>query len=126
MKRRTFDRIVSLVGLGLGVFLLVAAGLLNWGYSFADKSVTTQLANQKIMFPAADSASLNALPEADKAVIAQYAGMQLTTGKQAQAYADHYMAVHIRGIGGGKLILKSVVPHSPHKLPQQRLLPMLH
>ena len=30
MKRRTFDRIVSFVGLGLSVFLFVAAALLNW------------------------------------------------------------------------------------------------
>ncbi len=102
MKRRTFDRIVSFVGLGLGVLLIVAAGLLNWGYSFADKAVTSQLAEQKITFPAANSPALNALPELDKAVIAKYAGMQLTTGKQAQDYADHFMAVHVRAIGGGK------------------------
>lgn len=102
MKRRSFDRIVSYVGMGLGVFLLVAAALMNWGYTFADKSVTDQLANQKISFPEANTSGLTSLPEADRAVIAQYAGMQLTTGKQAQAYADHYMAVHIRGIGGGK------------------------
>jgi len=37
MKRRTFDRIVSFVGLGLSVFLFVAAALLNWGASFADE-----------------------------------------------------------------------------------------
>jgi hypothetical protein len=88
--------------MGFGAFLLVAAALMNWGYTFADKSVTNQLANQKISFPAANTPGLTSLPEADRAVIAQYAGMQLTTGKQAQAYADHYMAVHIRGIGGGK------------------------
>ena len=102
MKRRTFDRIVSFVGLGLGVLLLVAAGLLNWGYSFADKAVTSQLAEQKITFPAADSPEINALPAEDKAVISKYAGMQLTTGKQAKDYADHFMAVHVRAIGGGK------------------------
>jgi len=39
MKRRTFDRIVSFVGLGLSVFLFVAAALLNWGASFANESV---------------------------------------------------------------------------------------
>ena len=32
MRRKRFDAMVSLVGLGLSVFLFVAAGLLNWGY----------------------------------------------------------------------------------------------
>jgi hypothetical protein len=32
----------------------------------------------------------------------QYAGQQLTTGAQAETYADHFIAVHLREIGGGK------------------------
>jgi len=67
MKRRTIDRIVSLIGLGLSIFLFIAAGLLNWGYSFADKNVTDQLSAQRIMFPAADSDSFKALAEEDRA-----------------------------------------------------------
>jgi len=47
MRRRKFDGIVSAVGAGLTVFLLVAAALLNWGYSFANQSVTDQLSAQK-------------------------------------------------------------------------------
>ena len=35
MKRKIFDKIVTAVGFGLSVFLLVAAGLLNWGATFA-------------------------------------------------------------------------------------------
>ncbi len=35
-------------------------------------------------------------------VISQYAGQQLVTGKQAEAYADHFIAVHLQEIGGGK------------------------
>ena len=31
-----------------------------------------------------------------------YAGQQMTTGAQAQTYADHFIAVHLREIGGGK------------------------
>ena len=50
MKRRTFDRIVSFVGLGLSVLLLVAAGLLNWGAGFANDSVKVQLEKQKITY----------------------------------------------------------------------------
>jgi len=32
----------------------------------------------------------------------QYGGQQLTTGAQAQVYADHFIAVHLKEIGGGK------------------------
>jgi len=102
MKRRTIDRVVSLIGLGLSVFLFVTAALLNWGFNFANKSVTEQLSAQKISFPAADSDGLKNLPDEDRAIIEQYAGLQLTTGKQAKAYADHYIGVHVKGIAGGK------------------------
>ncbi|MFM8205994.1 MAG: hypothetical protein ACKN8W_06585 [Actinomycetales bacterium] len=102
MKRRTIDRIVSLIGLGLSVFLFIVAGLLNWGYNFANDEVTSQLAAQKISFPAADSESFKALGDEDRSAIEPFAGMQLTTGKQAKAYADHYIGAHVKGIAGGK------------------------
>ena len=39
MKRRTFDKIVTIMGAGLTVFLFIVAGLLNFGYNFADKNL---------------------------------------------------------------------------------------
>ena len=71
MKRRTFDRIVSFVGLGLSVFLLVAAVLLNWGASFANQSVNTQLSQQKITMPDKDSAGFKALSEEAQVALTQ-------------------------------------------------------
>lgn len=99
MKRKSFDRIASLLGFGLAVLLLIAAGLMNWGYTFANNQVTDQLAAQTIFFPEAGSPgfSADAFPDIQK-----YAGMQVTTGKQAQAYADKYIAVHLKAIGGGQ------------------------
>jgi hypothetical protein len=102
MKRRTIDRVVSLIGLGLSIFLFVAAALLNWGYTFADKNVSDQLSAQRISFPAADSDSFKALPEEDQTALKPFAGMQLTTGEQAMAYAQHYIGVHVKGVAGGK------------------------
>ena len=102
MRRRKFDGIVSAIGAGLTVFLLVAAGLLNWGYSFANQNVSDQLTAQKIMFPAADSESLKALPEDDRSAIEPFAGLPLTTGEQARAYAMHYIGSHVKNIAGGK------------------------
>ena len=103
MKRRTFDRIVSFVGLGLSVFLFVAAALLNWGASFTDESVATQLSQQKIIMPDKDSAGFKALPEEAQTALAPFSNLPLTTGKQAQAYADFYIGSHLKGIAGGKV-----------------------
>jgi hypothetical protein len=52
MKRKSFDKIVTAVGFGLAVFLLIAAGLLNWGANFASSAVSSQLEAQEITFPA--------------------------------------------------------------------------
>jgi len=103
MKRRTFDRIVSFVGLGLSVFLLVAAVLLNWGASFANQSVNNQLSQQKITMPDKDGAGFKALSEEAQVALAPFSNMPLTTGKQAQAYADFYIGSHLKGIAGGKV-----------------------
>ena len=32
----------------------------------------------------------------------QYAGQQLTTGAQAEVYADHFIAVHVSGVAEGQ------------------------
>jgi len=34
--------------------------------------------------------------------VSQYAGQQLLTGQQAEAYADHFIAVHVANMSGGK------------------------
>jgi hypothetical protein len=35
-------------------------------------------------------------------LVSQHAGQQMLTGQQAEAYADHFIAVHIAEMGGGK------------------------
>jgi hypothetical protein len=99
MRRKKFDAMVSLVGLGLSIFLFVAAGLLNWGYSFADNTVKSQLSAQNIYFPEKGSPGFDAETFPD---LQQYGGMQMTTGKQAQMYADYYIAEHLNKTAGGK------------------------
>jgi hypothetical protein len=102
VKRRTIDRIVSLIGLGLSLFLFVAAGLLYWGFTFADQNVKDQLSAQNITFPTADSDSFKALPKDDKEAMEPFAGAKMTTGEQALAYAQHYIGVHVKNVAGGK------------------------
>lgn len=102
MRRRLFDVLVSGVGALLTAVLIVAGVLLLWGHSFTSNQVSTQLSEQQITFPAKDSVAFTALPTADQAAMAPYAGQQMTNGAQANAYANHFIAVHLREIGGGK------------------------
>lgn len=99
MKRRTFDQLASAAGLFLAAVLVVAGSLLFWAHNFVNHEIHNQLSAQQIYFPAKDSKGI-AGPE--YAAVRKYAGQQLTTGAQAEAYADHYIAVHLNDIGGGK------------------------
>jgi hypothetical protein len=102
MKRRTLDVIASTIGLGLAALLVVAGSLLTWASTFAHGQVHDQLSAQQIFFPAQGSDSLTALKGADFTAVNKYAGKQLTTGDQAEAFANHYINVHLAAIGGGK------------------------
>jgi hypothetical protein len=99
MRRRTFDVLATAAGLVIAAVLLVAGVLLGWGHSFITSEVHTQLAAQEIFFPANGSPAIKA-PEF--AAMHQYAGQQMTTGAQAEVYADHFIANHLKAIGGGK------------------------
>jgi hypothetical protein len=99
MHRRTFDVLATAAGLVIAAVLLVAGILLAWGNSFVTNEVHTQLAAQQIFFPPAGSPAIKA-PEF--AAMHQYAGQQMTTGAQAEVYADHFIANHLKAIGGGK------------------------
>jgi len=99
MKRRTFDILVAAGGLFLAVTLIFAGGLLTWAHTFIGNEVHTQLAAQQIYFPPANSKAV-AAPEF--AAMRQYGGQQLTTGAQAEVYADHFIANHLKAISGGK------------------------
>ena len=52
--------------------------------------------------PAAGSPEIKALPAADATAMKAYSGQLMTTGAQAETYADHFIAVHLGEIGGGK------------------------
>jgi hypothetical protein len=99
MRRRTFDLLMAAAGLFLAVTLIAAGGLLTWAHTFIGNEVHTQLAAEKVYFPANNSPAIKA-PEF--AAMHQYAGQQLTTGAQAEVYADHFIANHLKVIGGGK------------------------
>ena len=103
---RRSSRLTAIAGFAMAAVLLVAGGLLLWGSAYVHNTVQNQLSAQQIYFPpAAAFAHAKAGTEITPNMIpsvSQYAGQQLLTGQQAEAYADHFIAQHITGMSGGK------------------------
>jgi hypothetical protein len=103
---RNSSRMTTIAGLAVAAILLVAGGLLTWGSAYVHNTVQGQLSAQQIFFPPkAAFANPKAGTEITPSMIpsvSQYAGEQMLTGQQAEAYADHFIAVHLSEIGGGK------------------------
>lgn len=99
MQRKMFDALASAAGLLIVVMLVVAGSLMLWGSNFTNANVHGQLVKQDIFFPTtAQFASAKAGTEVTPGMIPyleKYAGQQLTTGAQAEAYANHFIAVHL-------------------------------
>ena len=91
MKRRTFDKLVSFVGLGFAALLLIFGGLLNFGAGFANDSVQSQLENQNIAFPIEAG-----LPSETKDQLLKWAGKQVVNGEMARDYSDLYIWEHMK------------------------------
>lgn len=100
MRRKALDRILATSGLVVTIVLVVAGGLLLWGHNFANDNVKTQLSEQQIFFPAKGSKAL--APADIGPYLNKYAGQKLTTGPQAEAYADHFIAVHLSEVAQGQ------------------------
>ena len=99
MQRKLFDHLTSAGGAAVVVVLVIAGALLTWGHSFVNSNVHTQLAQQQIYFPpkaafAHPKAGTEITPSMIPSV-SRYAGQQLLTGSQAEAYANHFIAVHL-------------------------------
>jgi hypothetical protein len=99
LRWRIFVLQVGLIGI-LGFI----AGFLFWGNSFVHTMVSDELVAQKISIPAAGSPGFDAktLGATQYAEISQYAGQPVTTGSQAQAYANDYINVHLQKVAGGQ------------------------
>lgn len=110
MSRKVFDILTSTGGVVVVVVLVVAGALLTWGHGFANSNVRTQLAQQQIYFP---PPAAFAHPKAGSEItpsmipsVSRYAGQQLLTGPQAQAYANNFIAVHLSEMPFGGVYAK--------------------
>jgi len=95
VRRRTVDTILVAAGVVVSAVLIAAGVLLTWGSNFAEDYVGKELSSQHISFP--DAATLQDQGRTD---LAKYAGEQVDTGAEAEAYAS-FINGHLAGIADG-------------------------
>ncbi len=98
MKRRTLDILFSVGGTLLAGLLLAMGLVLTSNATFANTYVHDQLSQQNIHFKTADTLTDE---EKKSTCLVQYAGQQLTTGKQAECYANDFIGLHLTSVAGG-------------------------
>jgi hypothetical protein len=99
MKRRTLDVLFSVGGIALAALLLVLGLVMTSNADFARGYVGDQLGQQNITFkPAA------ALTEQERrsTCLVAFAGQRLTTGKQAECYANDFIGLHLQAVADGR------------------------
>ncbi|MEX0848435.1 MAG: hypothetical protein WD023_11720 [Ilumatobacteraceae bacterium] len=92
MKRRTLDLVFSIGGLVFSVLLLIVGLVLNNQSNFAENYVKDQFSQQQISFT--PEAGLNGEQD-DAPCLVTNAGQILENGKQAECYANEYIAFHL-------------------------------
>lgn len=101
MPGKAFKSLRAFAGFAIAAVMVGAGVLLIWGHSIIGSQVHNELAAQKIYFPLSSSKTITALPEADAAAMSEYSGQQMTTGPQAETYADHLVGVQVQSIAHG-------------------------
>ena len=99
MKRRTLDVLFSAGGLALAGLLLVLGLVMTSNANFAKDYVRDQLSQQKINFKTVDTLTDE---EKQSACLVKFAGQPLTTGKQAECYANDFIGLHVKSTADGQ------------------------
>ena len=102
MKRRTLDVIFSVGGMLLAALVLVLGLVLQNQADFAKSYVKDQLTAQKITFTPADKLTDEEKAEDGAQCLIDNGGQALVTGKQAECYANKYIALHLTEVNDGK------------------------
>ncbi len=98
MKRRTLDIVFSIGGGAITLLLLVLGLILQGQANFADDYVTDQLSAQNITFTPLENLTDE---EKEAECLVDNAGEALTTGKQAECYANEYIGLHLTEVNEG-------------------------
>jgi hypothetical protein len=91
--------IFSAGGVAVAILLVALGFVFKTNADFADGYVHDQLADQLINFTPVEN-----LSDEEKAVpcLVEYAGTTLDSGKKAECYANEYIGLHLKNIGGGE------------------------
>ena len=95
MNRKTWDRIVSASAAVIAVAMIVLGAFAIYGGNFGRENVQTRLEPQHIQFP-----PLSAMSPEEQTSVGAFAGQQVTTGNQAEAFS-RYIAGHLEAVNGG-------------------------
>ena len=102
-------------GSHLPCLLLVLGLVMTSNANFAKSYVKDQLSQQKISFKTADTLTPE---EAQSACLVKYAGQPLTTGKQAECYANDFIGLHLQSIADGKTYSELGAPQAALRRPR--------
>jgi hypothetical protein len=96
MDRKVWDKLVSGVAAVVAVALIVVGSLAIYGGNFGRQSVRDRLEPEKVTF-----APYEAMSPEEQATLGQFAGQQVDTGPEAEAFAT-YIAGHLAAVNDGK------------------------
>lgn len=91
--------IAGTAGIAVAVGLAGFASLMHGNASFAAGNISRQLSEQQINFKPAEALTPE---EREHACLVAYAGKPLTTGAEAECYANHFIGVHLKSVADGK------------------------
>jgi hypothetical protein len=112
MKRKTLDLLFSAGGLALALLLLILGVVMTSNANFSKNYVRDQLSEQHITFKPIDA--LTEEEQQSECLVAN-AGETLTTGKQAECYANDFIGLHVKAIAAGQTYADLGVPQSALK-----------
>jgi hypothetical protein len=109
MKRRTLDILFSAGGVVLAGLLLIVGIVMTSNANFARNYVADQLSQQHITFKTAATLTDE---EKKSDCLVKYAGQPMTTGKQAECYANEFIGLHLKSIANGQTYADLGTPQS--------------
>jgi hypothetical protein len=96
LDRGAWDRIISGAGLVVGIALIVLGAAAVYGGLFGRENVQDRLEPQKVFFP-----PLDAMAPEERVIVGDFAGEQVDTGSEAEAYS-RYIGIHLAEVNEGK------------------------
>ena len=113
MKRRTLDVLFSAGALAIAGLLLVLGFVMTSNANFAKNYVKDQLSQQHVAFAPASALTAE---EKQSECLVRYAGQKLTTGKQAECYANDFIGLHVKAVADGQTYAELGAPQADLRL----------